>query len=457
MSPLPQPRLAPRISYSWRRQLSRPGPRLFFLLFLALSVSVHALDFTYTTSNDAVTVTGYTGPGGEVTIPDKIDGLPVTCIGSKSFYHCASLISVNIPASVTSIESDAFSTCTSLTGVCLQGGPGILLGTDVFSGDTLATAYFLRGYDQLQNDLWNFASMFGFGGLTVAQPPVPYTCLAYGGCVTISNYTGSGGAVSIPRTINGLPVTAIGDYTFFGCASLTSVTFSDGVTSIGAGAFLNCAGLAGITIPGRITRIGSYAFGNCINLTSLTIADDCVAYIGDWAFAGCTHMTRADFLGNAPSMGADVFINGASGFTVYYYNGKAGFTSPTWNGYSAINRGYPPSIATWLVTNGLPDNADLLDDPNHDGVNHLMAYALNLDPTKNPSSSMPLPVLTTGQLSLTFYAGRNDVTYAVQSSNDLQSWSTAGVTISALDANSNRSATVPLTGGSHFLRVVVGY
>jgi len=48
------------------------------LLLLALPVAVPAQDYTYITNNNAITITGYTGPNGAVSIPDTIDGLPVT-------------------------------------------------------------------------------------------------------------------------------------------------------------------------------------------------------------------------------------------------------------------------------------------------------------------------------------------------------------------------------------------
>ena len=60
-------------------------------------------EFNYTINNGTITITGYTGPGGAVTIPDTINGLPVTSIGDCAFYNCTSLTSVTIPNSVTSI------------------------------------------------------------------------------------------------------------------------------------------------------------------------------------------------------------------------------------------------------------------------------------------------------------------------------------------------------------------
>ena len=60
--------------------------RLLPLLLLALPVVVQA-QFTFTTNGDnTITITGYTGPAGDVAIPSKTNGLPITCIGEWAFY-----------------------------------------------------------------------------------------------------------------------------------------------------------------------------------------------------------------------------------------------------------------------------------------------------------------------------------------------------------------------------------
>jgi hypothetical protein len=74
---------------------------------LTLPAVVQA-QFTYTNINGTITITGYTGPGGAVTIPSTINGLPVTGIGSYPFSGCASLASVTMPASVTCMDKTAF-------------------------------------------------------------------------------------------------------------------------------------------------------------------------------------------------------------------------------------------------------------------------------------------------------------------------------------------------------------
>ena len=91
------------------------------------------------------------------------------------------------------------------------------------------------------------------------------------GKVTITKYTGPGGAVTIPDTIEGLPVTSIGRLAFSGCTGLTTVMIPDSVTSIGDGAFLRCTGLTSITIPNSVTSIGDGAFSGCTRLTTIEV------------------------------------------------------------------------------------------------------------------------------------------------------------------------------------------
>ena len=94
-------------------------------------------------------------------------------------------------------------------------------------------------------------------------------------------------------------VTSIGEWTFFGCNSLTNCTIGSGVTSIGERAFAVCASLTSITIPNSVTSIGGVAFGDCISLTSINIPSG-VTSIGENAFAFCNSLTSVTVNATTP-------------------------------------------------------------------------------------------------------------------------------------------------------------
>ena len=160
-------------------------------------------------------------------------------------------------------------------------------------------------------------------------------------------------------------------------------------------------------------------------------------------------------MGNAPSIGSNVFQAAASGFTVYYFNGATGFTSPLWNSYPAVSMGNSSPVVPWLLSNGFAYNSDLQADPNGDGVNLLMAYALSLDPKRNLSGSMPVAVVGQDAISMTFYGASPGIAYRVETSEDLQYWVTDGVSLSGIGGDGMRTATADRNSPRRFLRLVV--
>ena len=241
---------------------------------------------TYITNNDnTITITGYTGGGGDVTIGDMINGLTVTGIANGAFQHNHSLTSITIPAGVINIGSAAFADCTNLTGIYFLGdAPGADL--TVFTGDNHATIYYLPG-------AMGWSSSFD-GLLAELQNPVApagdFTYTNINGAIIITGYTGAGGDIGIPRTIAGLPVVSIGDGAFDYNGSLTSVTIPNSVTNIGNYAFDYCYNLSSIMLGNNVASIGSGAFEECYGLTNATIGNY-VASIGDYAFSECSSLT----------------------------------------------------------------------------------------------------------------------------------------------------------------------
>ena len=158
------------------------------------------------------------------------------------------------------------------------------------------------------------------------------------------------GTVTIPSTLGGKPVTSIGEYAFYNCIGLTSVTIPDSVTSIGKCAFWRCIGLTSVTIPDSVTSIGNLAFYGCSGLTSVHITDiakwcgisfgsnsdnplyyahdlylngekvtdlvipDSVTSIGEHAFEYCSGLTSVTIPDSVRSIGEDAFL-GCSGLT----------------------------------------------------------------------------------------------------------------------------------------------
>ena len=110
--------------------------------------------------------------------------------------------------------------------------------------------------------------------------------------ITLSGYSGPGGAVTIPSAIKGLRVTDIGRNAFYNCTKLTSVSIPSSVTNIGAFAFKNCTSLTNATIPDSVTSIREAAFESCTGLASITIPGS-VTSMGELTFSGCTGLTNA--------------------------------------------------------------------------------------------------------------------------------------------------------------------
>jgi hypothetical protein len=206
---------------------------------LTLPTLVQA-QFSFTTNNGAITITGYnTAAGLNMVIPAATNGLPVTGIANFAFF-ANGITNVVIPNSITNIGIFAFDNCINLTSVTIPN-----------SITSLAEAVFDN-------------------------------------CSGLTNIT-------IPNS-----VTNIGDFAFTACSSLTSVTIGTGVTSIGEAVFEECFSLTSVPIPNNVTSLGLEAFHDCSSLTNMTIPNS-VTSIGDFAFAECASLTNITVVATNPA------------------------------------------------------------------------------------------------------------------------------------------------------------
>jgi len=174
----------------------------------------------------------------------------------------------------------------------------------------------------------------------VVQAQFNYT--TNNGTITITGYSGPGGAVVIPSTINGLPVTRIGDFAFYYCTSLGAITVDalNSVYSSEDGVLFNksqtlliqCPGgkAGSYTIPNSVTNIEDGAFFSCTSLASVTIPNS-VTSIGNEAFHYCTSLSAitVDALNSVYSSEDGVLFNKSQTLLIQCPEGKAGsYTIP---------------------------------------------------------------------------------------------------------------------------------
>ncbi len=321
-------------------------------------------ELLYKESEDGsgVTITGYRGNGGELTIPSELEGKKVTGIGSMAFANgvgssltsltieegvkiidayafagCTNLKSVRIPASVTSIEGGAFRDCSSLEDIEIPQNIKDIDGS-AFEG----TLWLENKRKQNPLVVVNEVLLDGkscTGSVTIPEG-VAIAESAFSGCAALLE-------VTIPGNIK-----SIGNSAFSGCSSLTKVNIQNGVALIGERVFAS-SGIESISIPGNVREIGASAFSDCRSLTNAGIADG-VEVIGAYAFMECAlkSVTIPASVKDIGSMAIGYEVNnmgmyspiagfvicGMSGTAAEKYAGDNGFTFKSLGALSDISR-----------------------------------------------------------------------------------------------------------------------
>lgn len=135
-----------------------------------------------------------------------------------------------------------------------------------------------------------------------------FTYTDEGVTITINDYpTTATGAVVVPATIDGKPVTRIGDSAFTDCKQITSISLPASLTHLGVTAFEQCHAVASITIPSGVVSIGRDCFYGCKSLASVSIPDS-VTEIGVRAFAGCGSLETVNLPANLTVIPETMFL-----------------------------------------------------------------------------------------------------------------------------------------------------
>ena len=166
----------------------------------------------------------------------------------------------------------------------------------------------------------------------------------FGPYMRITGYIGSGGALTIPSTINGLPVEEIGNGAFKNNNNLTSVVVPSSVTNIETDAFIGCTALKKVTLPEGLINL-STSFKGCTALTTINLPTTVGGY-GSGMFMDCTALTSITVPGNISDICSYVFYNCSALKTVNILSGVTSISREAFRGCTSITSLTIPGTVT---------------------------------------------------------------------------------------------------------------
>ncbi|MCH8539572.1 MAG: leucine-rich repeat domain-containing protein [Opitutales bacterium] len=338
---------------------------LLFTTFLLVTSPVLEADsshYEYDVKDDGtVSIIGYQGPGGEVTIPSEIEGKPVTSIGHRAFMDHVrrdhdrmiasvrfpetetsvgreafrdnrALTDVYIPASLTDITRPAFSRCPSLMNFHIHEDNPAYRSVDgvFFTRDMEEIRHYPQaregdyvipdGVIRIRDEAFRWAK--GLTGISIPDSVTWIGKQAFRGCENLTEITLQENLESLVRQ---------GRH-FKDCTSLKRIVIPDGVTIIPQRTFRGCTSLEEVVLPKNLTSLQGSAFQYCTSLTQITIPAKVTEFSGGRVFDGCENLQSIYFLGDAPEVsGRDHFPANA---TIFRTASASGWPEEgeTWNG-----------------------------------------------------------------------------------------------------------------------------
>ena len=210
-------------------------------------------DYSYEILNDGtLRLYQYEGTDTNIVVPDTIDRRKVTVLGNSTFQYCtqaSDIESVTLPDSLTTIEKNAFYNCEKLKSVTIP--PNV---------SSIGLAAFVEGLSE--------------SSLTEIKvdPENPYfsekdgVVFSKDGTKLIVFPSGRSGDYQIPDG-----TVSVGDYAFYYCVNVSSITVPGSVRSLGEGAFGNCSSLTKAVLNEGLEEIGEYAFQSSSGIRDIII------------------------------------------------------------------------------------------------------------------------------------------------------------------------------------------
>ena len=246
--------------------------------------------WVYRLYTDHAQLLSWEGQQTHLTVPDEVEGLPVTVIGSgdDSAVDSMDLVSLTLPESVTQINSGAID-CWLLEEFRLPSGVQ-------FIGDRalgLSNAVYENGLE-LPDTLQHLGSCFSHGlyrGTMTIRPSLKYIapdafadCRAFEGFIAEGEnetYTVRDGALFLPDRI-----------TLVACAAPDGIVhIPDGTVKISEKAFSENTSITRLYLPDTVESIEPHAFDGCMMLESISFGKG-LKRIGAWAFALCEELAE---------------------------------------------------------------------------------------------------------------------------------------------------------------------
>ena len=257
----------------------------------------------------------------------------------------------------------------------------------VVGGDYYYNSY--KGGIYTSNDEIGDFAFWNCSGLTSLTLPSGITQIgesAFSGCSGLTS-------LALPSGI-----TKIGVSAFNGCSGLTSLTLPSGITKIEGGTFGSCRSLTNLVLPSGITEIGNYAFSNCNGLTSLTLLSG-ITKIGDNAFSGCRGLTSLSLPSSITELGDGAFkdCSGLTSLTLPAGITKIG-TGTFWNCSGLTSLTLPANLIE-IGRNSFMNCSGLTSLALPAGITKIGCYAF-LDCSSLTSLEIPSSVKTIGEGAL---------------------------------------------------------